>query len=868
MHLIYFLLYASLSIFTSVTSHSNTITSIELPNNNIHTRSSTHMLHITNDALMKLCTLSKPFHCIWETSLGDNLTRTVIYNKNIIYENKALIPMEGKLYIYNNNSNEQFQEFTISIQKLLSRVPFSLGFMRGYYFTGRITRNVSHVDMRNGYMHLFINNNTNTLTHFVTAYRTDYTLICVHKESNVDMWKATVSEIELVTYGNVVQYVINSNSNNNVNDDDGVNSVFYYNNNTNAVVKVGDDVKREDTVNESNDVIQENICEGCYYVRREDTPVLKLNVAVDVNNKRSYKVKDVLITIVKVVYYYDYSYLFDIALGVVVGVVIILTSKCRKVQRGKGAVRKEDGTKSIIKEFYLGRREIGVTGGVGKRKRMLSDANNAMCGNCNYKGKRFGSGIECNGVRGVKTKSLCLMRNGNKLEEENEDEDEKERVFVKEQGQQGEGEGKENGGDDINEIKEYEGVNEDKNEEKNEDGNDENNNINNNNNNNNNDDNTINNNNNDNDSNNVSNEHDDDEDNDEQCGENNVYYNLWDSDDDNNELDNDNNNNNNNSSIEQSHNNTNNNNNNNDNPSITQDHTTQIETISSLTTTTITPNGTSCKTRLEKDFSEFTKIAQSGCEYTLKARHRIDEKIYAIKIIRLESQSQQDLVKEIKIMKQLLEKHQVHYKTCWLDKSLGGLTKLILEDEVILPPEEKLPKSKSYSKLTKRLSHNSLLNYLSIDKQPISTFTSYIDNDDHFIEDSNVFGHDDNDDDNDSDDEFKDKETKVKGCNRKNSEDININKCTEMKTPFKRRKRDTQSSSQMKSGIEYGYGSDSNTDIKNSKDDNNKITTFIKKNTFNYFFIQMEYFDEDEEEEENENDESIISEHGEDIKCN
>ena len=863
MHIIYFLLYASLSIFTSVTSHSHTITSIELPNNNIHTRSSTHMLHISNDASMKLCTLSKPFHCIWETSLGDNLTRTVIYNKNIIYENKALIPMEGKLYIYNNNSNEQFQEFTISIPKLLSRVPFSLGFMRGYYFTGSTTRKVSHVDMRNGYMHLFVNNNINTLNHFVTVYRTDYTLVCVHKESNVDMWKATVSEIELVTYGNVVQYVISSNSNmngnNNVNDDDGVNSVFYYNNSTNVVVKVGDDVKRDDTVNESNDVIQENICEGCYYVRREDTPVLKLNVVVDINkrsNSSCGKVKAVLTTIVKVVYYYDYSYLFDIALGVVVGVVIILTGKCRKVQRGRGVIRKEDGTKSIIKEFYLGRREIGVTGGIGKRKRILSDANNAACGNCNcnYKGKRFGSGIECNGVRGVKTKSLCLMRNGNrnKLEEENEDDDEKERVFVKEQEQgqeQGQqGEEKENEVDDINEIKEYEeneniikpGINEDKNED---------NNINNNN-----DDNTINNNNDD--SNNVSNEHEDDDNDNEQCGENNVYYNLWDSDDDNNELDNNNN------SIEQSHNN--NNNNNNDNPSIIQDHTTQIETISSLTTTTITPNNTTCKTRLEKDFSEFTKIAQSGCEYTLKARHRIDEKIYAIKIILLESQSQQDLVKEIKIMKQLLEKHQVHYKTCWLDKSLGGLTKLILEDEVISPPEEKLPKSKSYSKLTKRLSHNSLLNYLSIDKQPISTFTSYIENDDHFIEDSNVFGYDDNDDENDSDDEFKDKETKVKECNRKNSEDIS--KCEEMKTPFKRRKRDTQSSSQIKSGIEYGYGSDNNTESKNSKDDN-QITTFTKKNSFNYFFIQMEYFDEDEEEEENENDD-IISEHDEDIKCN
>jgi hypothetical protein len=70
----------------------------------------------------------------------------------------------------------------------------------------------------------------------------------------------------------------------------------------------------------------------------------------------------------------------------------------------------------------------------------------------------------------------------------------------------------------------------------------------------------------------------------------------------------------------------------------------------------------------------------------------------------------------------------------------------------------------------------------------------------------------------------------------------------------------------MKSGIEYGYGSDSNTDIKNSKDDN-KITAFTKKNSFNYFFIQMEYFDEDEEEEENDNDSSIISEHDEDIKC-
>ena len=842
MHIIYFLLCASLSLFTYATQHSHTITSLEIPNHH-PTLSSTHILHINNDAYMKLSTLSKPFHCIWETSLGDNLTRTVIYNKNIIYENKALIPMEGKLYIYNNNSNEQFQEFTISIPKLISRVPFSLGFMRGYYFTGTTTRKVSHVDMRNGYMHLFVNNNLHTSNHFVTVYRTDYTLVCVHKESNVDMWKATVSEIELVKYGNVVQYVINSNSNvnnNNVNinkdnDDESVNSVFYYNNNTNAVVKVVDDSKRDDVVNENNDVIQENICEGCYYVRREDTPVLKLNVAVDMkkrSNSSSGKVALFLKGIVKVVYYYDYSYLFDIALGVVVGVVIILTGKYKKIQRGT-VQRKEEGTKSIIKEFYLGRREIGVGGAVGKRKRILSDANNGACGNCNYnyKGKRFGSGIECNGVRGLKTKSLSLMRNG-KLEEENEDDEEKERVFVKEQE-------KENGVDDINEIKEYEeseNVIKTNANEKNEDMNDENDN-----------------NNNDNDS----NEHDDD---DEQCEENNnVYYNLWDSDEDNNEFDNDD------SHIEQSH-------NNNNNPSITQEHT-QIETISTLTTTTITPNGTSCKTRLEKDFSEFTKIAQSGFEYTLKARHRIDEKIYAIKIIRLESKTQQDVVKEIKIMKQLLEKHQVHYKTCWLDKSLGGLTKLILEDEVEFPPEEKLPKSKSYSKLTKRLSHNSLLHYLSIDKDsPISTFTSYkesnefMDNDDHFIEGSNVLG-DDNDED-DSDDNFKDKETKVKKYERGNSEDIG--KCAETKTPFKRRNRDMQSS-QRKSGSDYvkdGYGSDSNKEIKNGGDDN-KVMPFTKTNSFgctSYFFIQMEYFDEDEEEEEE--NEEIINKHEEDIKCN
>ena len=77
-------------------------------------------------------------------------------------------------------------------------------------------------------------------------------------------------------------------------------------------------------------------------------------------------------------------------------------------------------------------------------------------------------------------------------------------------------------------------------------------------------------------------------------------------------------------------------------------------------------------TRLEKDFKDITLIKKSNIGIILKARHKIDEEIYAIKIMKLSNPNdEQSVISEAKNMTKIHTKHIIEYITCWFDKSLG-----------------------------------------------------------------------------------------------------------------------------------------------------------------------------------------------------
>ena len=77
-------------------------------------------------------------------------------------------------------------------------------------------------------------------------------------------------------------------------------------------------------------------------------------------------------------------------------------------------------------------------------------------------------------------------------------------------------------------------------------------------------------------------------------------------------------------------------------------------------------------TRLEKDFKDITLIKKSNIGIILKARHKIDEETYAIKIMKLSNPNdEQSVISEAKNMTKIHTKHIIEYITCWFDKSLG-----------------------------------------------------------------------------------------------------------------------------------------------------------------------------------------------------
>ncbi len=82
--------------------------------------------------------------------------------------------------------------------------------------------------------------------------------------------------------------------------------------------------------------------------------------------------------------------------------------------------------------------------------------------------------------------------------------------------------------------------------------------------------------------------------------------------------------------------------------------------------------------RLEKNFEGFEKIGQGGFGSVFKAKHKIDDSMYAIKMIKLKVAQSQNLMeykelKEVRTMMKLNHKNVVRYYTCWFQLQLLGI---------------------------------------------------------------------------------------------------------------------------------------------------------------------------------------------------
>ena len=138
------------------------------------------------------------------------------------------------------------------------------------------------------------------------------------------------------------------------------------------------------------------------------------------------------------------------------------------------------------------------------------------------------------------------------------------------------------------------------------------------------------------------------------------------------------------------------------------------------------------QTRLEKDFKEIIPLKKSvfrnSIDVLLRAKHKIDEQLYAIKIKKLTNPNEeQSIIAEAQNMKKIRSKHIVEYITCWLDSSVGGLEYLF---------KDKVNKVKKADKKENDddIFFSSKSNSKVAEKNKFKTLISYDDlNNDHYI---------------------------------------------------------------------------------------------------------------------------------------
>ena len=82
------------------------------------------------------------------------------------------------------------------------------------------------------------------------------------------------------------------------------------------------------------------------------------------------------------------------------------------------------------------------------------------------------------------------------------------------------------------------------------------------------------------------------------------------------------------------------------------------------------------QSRLDTDFEDLEKIGEGGFGVVLKGRHKIDNDIYAIKIIDITDNKERDeIITEAKKMKSISGQYIVNYAISWFDDNLGSAEK-------------------------------------------------------------------------------------------------------------------------------------------------------------------------------------------------
>ena len=112
---------------------------------------------------------------------------TNIDQTNIINEDKVVLALEGKLFILKNNFEAQnFEEFTTPINELVDMTPFSLWFMPDYYFLSNKKYSIIKIVNNND------NDNSNNIDLNLIVF-VDYTLICLKDKEQV--WNTTITNV-------------------------------------------------------------------------------------------------------------------------------------------------------------------------------------------------------------------------------------------------------------------------------------------------------------------------------------------------------------------------------------------------------------------------------------------------------------------------------------------------------------------------------------------------------------------------------------------------------------------------------------------------------------------------------------------------
>ena len=572
----------------------------------------------------------------WTVNLGEELIRTHIIRKNIINENKVLIPMDGKLFIVTNQPDIKLEEFAIPITDLVNRSPFSLYFMPNYLFRGNKVSNLFTIDIESGNVVqdelIFYKNYKNNNNKIINVFRDDYTLICL--KNNEQVWNTTVSEIIIVNEGSynemMIGYDYMKNNLNNFDIDINQNeiiSIHDYDNKRHFPVKIYEQNHATKTTDTS---FFGRYDDGYFFYSEWDYDDEKIKKSMNSFRKPKKKKKIFNLNLRYIFlklyewYYFDYFFIF-LFIVYVCYLYIYFFMKGKKnnnVKFNKSIKLKEDN----------------------KVEQKKTEDENII----NAKQEKLENKIEPSQQKTLT--EIPKITNQNIITPKKEI---------------------------INNVEEKEKI-KDKSLEK-------------------------------------------------KTSLNLNSNGIWDvsnseSSDSSNEI----------ITLQIIQKNQINNNNNKDNNSnilnlnIKKEEEEKKENDLNIDNKLYTSRGI---TRLERDFKEFEKLGKGGFGCVLKARHKIDDKINAIKIVKLENLNEQNVIREAQTMTKIHSEHIVEYKSCWFDASLGSLESLVNDSESEEEESEDYNNndfSKSYSK---KKNHNRYLKKIDEnedeDKDDISNLLNY-----------------------------------------------------------------------------------------------------------------------------------------------